>query len=79
MSGATLLHGGVTMAKFKMAVIKYAYYEVTADTDDIAVVEELETAKLSSSADYGGQLNLTWEFDGGPQVQAINGRARWKT
>jgi hypothetical protein len=52
----------LTVATFTMQVTKQMFttYEITADTDDVAVVEKLEIEKLRSF-EYEESLKLDWD------------------
>ena len=51
------------MPKVRIEIKKeiYASYEITTDTDDVAVAEQLEEEKLRSS-EYEENLQLDWDF-----------------
>jgi hypothetical protein len=51
------------MPKLRIEIKKeiYASYEITTDTDDVAVAEQLEEEKLRSS-EYEANLKLDWDF-----------------
>jgi hypothetical protein len=59
------------MATFRINLTKEitVSYEVTANTDDVAVVEQLESEKLSRS-EYEESLKLDWDFGFMPEVKA---------
>ena len=61
------------MATFRINLTKEitVSYEVTANTDDVAVVEQLESEKLSRS-EYEESLNLDWNFGFMPEVTSVH-------
>jgi hypothetical protein len=46
----------------RLAKSCFASYEITTDTNDVAVAEKLEKEKLRSY-DYEKSLDLEWNFD----------------